>query len=123
MRPISSICRAALKRFVSANTVKHIRSFAASGAASSTKVTDKSQSKESTPLSCCPENTSLIGLNHLKNQPPVLAMKDEEYPPWLWGLLKPKVYPDDGPGGRGDKMRLRAANRKQIKEKNFLKTQ
>ena len=65
----------------------------------------------------------LVGLNYLKGQPPVVAKKDEEYPPWLWDLLKPKVYPDDGPGGKGEKMRLRAANRQKIKEQNFLKTQ
>lgn len=75
------------------------------------------------PLSSCQENTILTGLNYLKDQPPVLALKDEEYPSWLWGLLKPKVYPDDGPGGKGEKLRLRAANRQRIKEQNFLKTQ
>lgn len=74
-------------------------------------------------LSSCTEGTVLVGLNYLKGQPPVVAKKDEEYPPWLWDLLKPKVYPDDGPGGKGEKMRLRAANRQKIKEQNFLKTQ
>ena len=74
-------------------------------------------------MSSCAPNTILTGLNYLKDQPPVLAMTDDQYPPWLWDLLKPRVYPDDGPGGRGEKMKLREANRQRIKEQNFLKTQ
>src|SRR5260221_554850 len=31
-----------------------------------------------------PRRILLVGLNHLKDQPPVLALADEEYPPWLW---------------------------------------
>lgn len=74
-------------------------------------------------LSSCPENTILSGVNYLKGQAPILAKKDEDYPPWLWDLLKPKTIPNDGPGGKGEKMRLRAANRARIKEQNFMKTQ
>lgn len=74
-------------------------------------------------LSSCPVNTVLTGMNYLKDQPPVLAMRDSEYPSWLWELLKPKVYPDDGPGGKGEKVRLRKINRQRIREQNFLKTQ
>lgn len=74
-------------------------------------------------LSSCPENTVLTGLNYLKGQPPVLALRDEEYPSWLWSLLKPKVYTDTGPGSKGEKALLRKANRQKIKEQNFLRTQ
>ena len=63
------------------------------------------------------------GVNYLKGQQPVLAKKDSEYPDWLWTILKPKVYVDDGPGGKAEKVRLRKANRQRIKEQNFLKTQ
>jgi len=63
------------------------------------------------------------GLNYLKGQPPVLALPDEEYPPWLWTILKPKVYEDDGPGGKAEKVRLRRENRQRIKDQNFMKTQ
>ncbi|KAI8982821.1 mitochondrial ribosomal protein L37-domain-containing protein [Trametes punicea] len=73
--------------------------------------------------SCCTENTVLVGLNYLKGQPEVLAMPDDAYPPWLWTLLQPKQIPDDGPGGKGEKMRLRKANRQRIREQNFMKTQ
>jgi hypothetical protein len=39
--------------------------------------------------SSCAENTELVGINYLKEQPPVLAMPDTLYPPWLWTLLEP----------------------------------
>ncbi|KAI9065503.1 mitochondrial/chloroplast ribosomal protein L54/L37 [Trametes sanguinea] len=73
--------------------------------------------------SSCTENTVLVGVNYLKGQPEVLAMPDEAYPPWLWTLLQPKEIPDDGPGGKGEKIRLRKANRQRIREQNFMKTQ
>ena len=75
------------------------------------------------PRSLCAPNTVLTGLNYLKGQTPVLALPDEEYPPWLWDLLKPRVYPDDGPGGKGEKMRMRKENRQRIRDQNFMKTQ
>ncbi|CDO76947.1 hypothetical protein BN946_scf184587.g1 [Trametes cinnabarina] len=75
------------------------------------------------PKSSCTENTVLVGVNYLKGQPEVLAMPDEAYPPWLWTLLQPKEIPDDGPGGKGEKIRLRKANRQRIREQNFMKTQ
>ncbi|KAL7283748.1 hypothetical protein ACG7TL_003185 [Trametes sanguinea] len=73
--------------------------------------------------SSCAENTVLVGVNYLKGQPEVLAMPDEAYPPWLWTLLQPKEIPDDGPGGKGEKIRLRKANRQRIRDQNFMKTQ
>ncbi|KAF8584106.1 hypothetical protein K439DRAFT_1411408 [Ramaria rubella] len=75
------------------------------------------------PRSSCPPNTVLEGLVYLKDQPPILALPDEEYPPWLWDVLKPKVWPDDGPGGKAEKVRLRKENRQRIKDQNFMKTQ
>ncbi|KZT23991.1 hypothetical protein NEOLEDRAFT_1179734 [Neolentinus lepideus HHB14362 ss-1] len=73
--------------------------------------------------SSCPPNTVLAGVNYLKGQPPVLALPDEEYPDWLWKLLEKKELPDDGPGGKAEKVRLRRENRQRIREQNFLKTQ
>lgn len=74
-------------------------------------------------ISSCTEGTVLGGLNWLKGQAPVTALADEEYPPWLWKLLDPKVIPDDGPGGQGEKVRLRKENRKKIRDVQFMKTQ
>ena len=65
----------------------------------------------------------LEGLAYLKDQPPVLALPDEEYPPWLWDVLQPKVWPDDGPGGKAEKVKRRKENRQKIKDQNFMKTQ
>ncbi|KAH9852789.1 mitochondrial ribosomal protein L37-domain-containing protein [Lenzites betulinus] len=73
--------------------------------------------------SSCTENTVLVGVNYLKGQPEVLAQADDAYPPWLWTLLQPKQIPDDGPGGKGEKIRLRKANRQRIRDQNFMKTQ
>lgn len=61
------------------------------------------------------------GLNYLKGEPPVLAKPDEEYPAWLWELTKPKVLPDDGPGGKAEKRQLRLAHRQRLKDSNLFK--
>lgn len=74
-------------------------------------------------VSSCPENTVLQGVAYLKGQQEVVAMADDAYPPWLWSLLSPKELPDDGPGGKAEKVRLRKANRQRIRDQNFMKTQ
>ncbi|TFK44234.1 mitochondrial ribosomal protein L37-domain-containing protein [Crucibulum laeve] len=76
-----------------------------------------------TPLSSCPADTVLPGVNYLKGQGPVLAKPDEEYPEWLWTILKPKVYTDDGPGGKAERAQRRLENRQKIKDRNFMLTQ
>ena len=73
--------------------------------------------------SLAPEGTVLNGLNYLKGQAPVVALADDAYPPWLWKLLEPKVLPDDGPGGVGEKIRMRKERRQRIRDQNFMKTQ
>ncbi|KAH7889340.1 mitochondrial ribosomal protein L37-domain-containing protein [Phlebopus sp. FC_14] len=70
-------------------------------------------------ISSCPAGTILTGLNYLKDQPPVLAMADEDYPSWLWDLTKPKTVEDNGPGGAGEKRRLRKEHRQHLKDKNL----
>lgn len=73
--------------------------------------------------SSCPVDTILPGINYLKGQPPVVALADEEYPEWLWTILQPKVLEDDGPGGKFERAKRRAANRQAIKDRNFMLTQ
>jgi large subunit ribosomal protein L54 len=73
--------------------------------------------------SSCPPDTLLTGLNWLKGQEPVLAKPDEEYPDWLWTILRPKEIPDDGPGGRKERMERRKQNKNNIRERNFMLTQ
>ena len=77
----------------------------------------------SIPASMCPADTVLPGVNYLKGQPPTVALADEEYPKWLWTILQPKVLEDDGPGGKFERAKRRAANRQAIKDRNFMLTQ
>ena len=73
--------------------------------------------------STCLADTTLPGINYLKGQPPVVALADEQYPEWLWTVLQPKVLEDDGPGGKFERAKRRAANRQAIKDRNFMSTQ
>lgn len=75
------------------------------------------------PRSSCAVNTILTGANYLKGQPPVVALEDDAYPEWLWDTLKPKVYEDDGPGGKKERVDRRRATQQAIKDQNFMQTQ
>ncbi|CCM00491.1 uncharacterized protein FIBRA_02525 [Fibroporia radiculosa] len=93
-------------------------------AASSSSANDsKKDDVEVVSKSSCPENTVLGGIAYLKSQSPVLAQADDAYPDWLWTLLEPKKLPEDGPGGKAEKYKLRRANRQRIRDQNFMKTQ
>lgn len=70
--------------------------------------------------SSCAENTVLTGLAYLKGQSPVIARPDDAYPPWLWTLLEPRTFDDEG---KAEKYKLRKENRQRIREQNFMKTQ
>ncbi|KAJ7669199.1 mitochondrial ribosomal protein L37-domain-containing protein [Mycena polygramma] len=74
-------------------------------------------------VSSCAPDTVITGANYLKGQPPVLALPDEEYPEWLWTVLEERVWPDDGPGGRGERAARRKENKRKIKDANFMATQ
>lgn len=65
------------------------------------------------------------GLNYLKDQPPIVALPDDQYPDWLWKVLEPKEFPaeEQGPGGAAERYRLRRENKEKIKAQNFMKTQ
>lgn len=73
--------------------------------------------------SSCRPDTILTGLNYLKGQAPVVALKDEEYPEWLWSTLQPRVYEDDGPGGKKERVERRMIRQQAIKDRNFMQTQ
>ncbi|KAJ7839557.1 mitochondrial ribosomal protein L37-domain-containing protein [Mycena olivaceomarginata] len=79
--------------------------------------------KKALPQSSCAPDTVLAGVNYLKGQAPVMARPDEEYPAWLWTLLEKRVWPDDGPGGRGERAARRAENKRRIQDANFMSTQ
>jgi large subunit ribosomal protein L54 len=73
--------------------------------------------------SSCSEQTVIDGVNIFKGQPPVVALPDDQYPEWLWGILEPLELPDDGPGGKKERRQMRLENRQKIKDQNFMKTQ
>lgn len=55
------------------------------------------------PRSICPEGTVLKGLNYLKSQQDPVALRDEEYPAWLWDCLDvQKKSSDDAADEAGD---------------------
>ena len=86
-------------------------------------LTKKTQNFSVGAPSTCLADTILPGINYLKGQPPVVALADEEYPKWLWTILQPKVLEDDGPGGKFERAKRRAANKQAIKDRNFMLTQ
>jgi large subunit ribosomal protein L54 len=48
------------------------------------------------PKSSCPEGTVLTGLNFLKSGQDPVALKDEDYPAWLWDCLDVMKKSSDG---------------------------
>lgn len=75
--------------------------------------------------SACPKDTVMPGLNWLKGQEPVVALADDEYPPWLWTILEPRKYSKEEmqPGEKGHQAKLRTERRAKIRLSNFMKTQ
>jgi len=66
--------------------------------------------------------TTLKGVNVRKNGEDPVALADEEYPEWLWDLLDPEAQAAKiaaNPILAAKKAR-REANRKKIRENNFL---
>ncbi|KAH6898721.1 mitochondrial ribosomal protein L37-domain-containing protein [Thelonectria olida] len=73
--------------------------------------------------SICPAGTPLAGLNYFKNGQDPVALKDEEYPEWLWSCLdvikSNKDSTDDGAGdefSKSKKQRKLAAKRQKTLE-------
>lgn len=72
--------------------------------------------------SSCSAGTVIKGLNIRKGQEPIAAKADEEYPEWLWTLFDKNAQQkklEEDPIKAAKKSR-RDANRKKIKENNFL---
>ncbi|TFK67110.1 hypothetical protein BDN72DRAFT_843486 [Pluteus cervinus] len=122
---MSFLCR--LPRRTPLSTPWIARSYASSTAPASSSSAAKKDTEvtrtPAIPLSSCPPDTVLTGLNFLKGQSPVLALPDDQYPEWLWNILRPKEWQDDGPGGRAERAKRRHTNRGNIKDRNFMSTQ
>ncbi|KAH8737074.1 mitochondrial ribosomal protein L37-domain-containing protein [Ilyonectria robusta] len=94
----------------------------------STPIAEAGESKDA-PISrsSCPAGTKLTGLNYLKNGQDPVALKDEEYPEWLWSCLdvikSNKDSADDGAGdefSKSKKQRKLAAKRQKTMEAQAL---
>ncbi|TFK23476.1 hypothetical protein FA15DRAFT_670497 [Coprinopsis marcescibilis] len=116
-----SILHLALRSSLAGTICRRYSSTVASG--TSTGTTESSKKKAAIPQSSCPPDTLLKGLNYLKGQPPVLALSDDQYPDWLWNILKPKEYPDDGPGGMAGRKQRKSDRQQAIRDRNFMSTQ
>lgn len=55
----------------------------------------KAPAASSSSKSICPEGTVLTGLNYLKGGQDPVALKDDDYPPWLWDCLEVKKKSDE----------------------------
>ncbi|KAL6873142.1 mitochondrial ribosomal protein L37 domain-containing protein [Trichoderma novae-zelandiae] len=76
--------------------------------------------------SICPEGTVLTGLNYIKGGQDPVAMKDEDYPEWLWSCLDVMKKADAEDDNHGDefskskKQRKLAAKRQKALEAKLL---
>ncbi|KPM38918.1 hypothetical protein AK830_g7620 [Neonectria ditissima] len=95
----------------------------------STPTTEPGEVAKDVPAgrSSCPAGTKLTGLNYLKNGHDPIALKDEEYPEWLWSCLdvikSNKDSADDGAGdefSKSKKQRKIAAKRQKAVEAQAL---
>ncbi|KAF4123395.1 large subunit ribosomal protein L54 [Geosmithia morbida] len=79
-----------------------------------------------TPRSSCPEGTVITGLNYLKDGQDPVAMKDEDYPEWLWDCLSVMKRSDAADDEAGDefskskKQRKLAGKRKRAHDAKLL---
>ncbi|KAI5466365.1 mitochondrial ribosomal protein L37-domain-containing protein [Mariannaea sp. PMI_226] len=95
----------------------------------STPVTKAGEAPKEVPIarSVCVPGTQLAGLNYTKGGQDPVALKDEEYPEWLWSCLdvikSNKGAEDDGAGdefSKSKKQRKLAAKRQKTLEARAL---
>lgn len=63
---------------------------------------EKAKDAAPVPRSSCPEGTVITGLNYLKDGKDPVAMKDEDYPEWLWDCLSVMKKSDAADDDAGD---------------------
>lgn len=72
-------------------------------AAPATDATIQSDELAAAPRSICVEGTVLNGLNYFKGKTDPVALKDDEYPEWLWSCLDVQKKADEAEDeGAGD---------------------
>ncbi|KAK2629481.1 hypothetical protein QTJ16_000301 [Diplocarpon rosae] len=78
---------------------------------------EKPKAKFVPPVSSVPAGTPLKGLNYMKGRDDPVALPEEDYPEWLWGVLDKRVGEGEEADGEGDefsksaKLRRKAAKR------------
>lgn len=79
------------------------------------------------PESICPAGTVLKGLNYFKGRDDPVALKDEEYPEWLWRCLDAKKTEEGVDASAGDEFskskksrRLAAKRQRKLEEQMLL---
>ncbi|KAL7815311.1 mitochondrial ribosomal protein L37 domain-containing protein [Trichoderma aethiopicum] len=108
-----------------------LRFYSAAEPQLSTPATDagdasKPASTTTSSRSICPEGTVLTGLNYIKGGQDPVALKDEEYPEWLWSCLDVMKKADAADDNLGDefskskKQRKLAAKRQKALEAKLL---
>ncbi|KAJ2349272.1 hypothetical protein GGH92_002586 [Coemansia sp. RSA 2673] len=84
---------------------------------SRTEATSESASTTQAPKSIATHGTQLKGLNIYKEGKDPVALKDEDYPEWLWTLL------DEVPEAeKSEREQQRLQRSRTIKEANFMKS-
>ncbi|KAJ2488660.1 hypothetical protein IWW37_004639 [Coemansia sp. RSA 2050] len=84
---------------------------------SRTEAAGESASTAQTPKSIATHGTQLKGLNIYKEGKDPVALKDEDYPEWLWTLL------DEVPEAeKSEREQQRQQRSRAIKEANFMKS-
>ncbi|GAA6059238.1 hypothetical protein JCM10212_006631 [Sporobolomyces blumeae] len=83
-RPIAST--RSLRPFSRSSLVSGPAAAPSPAAEPSTSPASTSAASAPASLSSCPEGTVLKGLNYLKDESPITAKADSEYPAWLWSL-------------------------------------
>ena len=73
------------------------------------------------PTSCVSAGTPLRGLNYFKNKDDPIALEDNEYPDWLWGLLSEKKNTEAGEEGKDPRLFAKSARSRRAANKRARK--
>ncbi|KAJ2714460.1 hypothetical protein H4R19_001715 [Coemansia spiralis] len=107
-------CRCVLAAAQAATLSRRLASSQATAAAAAAAQTG---AEGTAPVSSAVHGTVLKGLNIYKDGQDPVALKDDEYPAWLWTLL------DKTPADKvAERERQRVERSKAIKESNFMKS-
>ncbi|KAJ2327637.1 hypothetical protein GGI00_004410 [Coemansia sp. RSA 2681] len=107
-----------LRALCAANTaVSGRRSFVASLISRAETASEAASTTQEAPKSIATHGTQLKGLNIYKEGKDPVALKDEDYPEWLWTLL------DEVPEAeKSEREQQRLQRSRVIKEANFMKS-